>query len=86
MWKGGNCILNFQLDEEGIGRVTVSDNALDELDTVMVGGILPSQIADIPDTGDYKKYLNFTGCMSGNVYTALQYRYSFRKYFLSVWA
>lgn len=68
------------MDEEGIGRVTVLDNALDELDTIMVGGILPSQIADIPDTGDYKKYLNFTGCMSGNVYPAD--RYSFRKYFL----
>ena len=56
---------SLQLDEEGIGRVTVPDNALDELDTIMIGGILKSQIADIPDTSDYKNYLNFTGCMSG---------------------
>lgn len=53
------------MDEEGIGRVTVSDNALDELDTIMVGGILQSQIEKIPDTDDYANYLNFTGCMSG---------------------
>ena len=61
------CIL--QLDEEGIGRVTVLDNALDELDTIMVGGILQSQIQKIPDTNDYKHYINFTGCMSGNTVT-----------------
>ncbi|WAR24366.1 CTP5A-like protein [Mya arenaria] len=48
------------LDEEGIGRVTVSDNALDELDTIMIGGILNSQFGSIQDTDDYRDYLNFT--------------------------
>ena len=55
----------LQLDEEGIGRVAVPDNALDELDTIMVGGILNSQFAEMSDTADYIKYSNFTGCMSG---------------------
>ncbi|XP_052774947.1 axotactin-like isoform X2 [Mya arenaria] len=54
----------LSLDEEGIGRVTVSDNALDELDTIMIGGILNSQFGSIQDTDDYRDYLNFTGCMS----------------------
>ncbi|KAL4235944.1 hypothetical protein ACF0H5_004332 [Mactra antiquata] len=52
------------IDEEGVGRVTVRDNALDELDTIMIGGILDSQFADIKDTDDYINYDNFTGCMS----------------------
>lgn len=52
------------LDEEGIGRVAVPDNALDELDTIMIGGILNSQFAEMSDTADYIKYSNFTGCMS----------------------
>ena len=55
----------FQLDEEGIGRVAVPDNALDELDTIMIGGILNSQFASMTDTADYIKYSNFTGCLSG---------------------
>ncbi|XP_053393740.1 axotactin-like isoform X2 [Mercenaria mercenaria] len=52
------------IDEEGIGRVTVPDNALDELDTIMIGGILDTQFAEIKDTKDYVNYLNFSGCMS----------------------
>lgn len=63
----------FQLDEEGIGRVTVSDNALDELDTIMIGGILNSQFDSIQDMDDYKSYLNFTGCMSGGSREQLLY-------------
>ncbi|KAH3733319.1 hypothetical protein DPMN_039745, partial [Dreissena polymorpha] len=55
---------SLSIDEEGIGRVTVSDNTLDELDTIMIGGILNSQFDKIPDTADYRQYLNFTGCMS----------------------
>lgn len=52
------------IDEEGIGRVTVPDNALDELDTILIGGILNSQFASIDDTKAYINYLNFSGCMS----------------------
>ena len=55
----------LQLDEEGIGRVAVPDNALDELDTIMIGGILNSQFAEMTDTADYIRYSNFTGCLSG---------------------
>ena len=57
----------LQLDEEGIGRVAVPDNALDELDTIMIGGILNSQFKEMTDTADYIKYSNFTGCISGKV-------------------
>ena len=53
------------MDEEGIGRVAVPDNALDELDTIMIGGILNSQFREMTDTADYIKYSNFTGCISG---------------------
>ncbi|XP_060552945.1 axotactin-like isoform X2 [Ruditapes philippinarum] len=52
------------VDEESIGRVTVPDNALDELDTIMIGGILDVQFNEIKDTNDYRNYRNFSGCMS----------------------
>ena len=64
-------MFDIQLDEEGVGRVTVPSNALDELDTIMIGGILEHQFETIKDIADYRRYSNFTGCLSGNV-TCLQ--------------
>ncbi|KAK3599841.1 hypothetical protein CHS0354_022411 [Potamilus streckersoni] len=55
---------SLSLDEEGIGRVTVPNSGLDELDTILVGGIPQAVIQNIPDAMAYAKYANFTGCIS----------------------
>ena len=58
------CLCLFvQLDDESVAKVPNIQNPLDELDKIMLGGVIQDQLPKYLE--NKQKFVNFTGCISG---------------------
>ncbi|KAL5016977.1 hypothetical protein ScPMuIL_006566 [Solemya velum] len=71
IYKRGNNTMILTLDNESMARVDVPANALDGLDTILVGGIVGTEIFS-----KQANYDNFTGCITDFLFFPVESRSS----------